>query len=750
MANGLLWSMQRLEVAIEGLVDTFQTSAGQLGIRIEELKTLPFWVRWREEETKPGRKTKVPYTPEGHRRASSTDPSCWGTYEAAINSPGGFGLPGMLSGVGLMLGDLPEYDVTLIGIDLDGCVRDGVIEPLAKKIVQRIGSYAEISPSGRGLKIFAALPFSSKNQLIRMMGKSKTGKPRSRVQFAKGNHEEIALDRSPRFYAYTGQRIPYSPTTINLTSLENIDWLLNNVGPSYLGQAPKTQDVKDHSGSGYAFRYVLHCRKRGLTADEALDALSEDIGPAGDWFARVDERQHQRVIDNVQALLDEEEANLAIVFDAHEGWVADDAITRRLNKRHAVVALQGQTKIATFYNTGAIGLGPERDLHTLYANDLVPTPDGKRSEPASKHWIRDAQRRTYPNGIAFLPMRNPPPGTLNLFSGWAVEADARSSCEMGLAHLKHVICSGDEAAFAYVEGYLAHLVQRPWEKPGVALVFQGLKGAGKDSIAEYLARMIGQQYVRAVSNPQHVTGKFNAHLETTLVLNLQEGFWAGNHTQEAVLKQLITSPYVEIERKGVDLASKQSFLRILITTNAEWVVPASADERRYAVFEVSPDRLGDTEYFTDLRSEMDGGGPAALLHHLQTVDLSEFDVRKPAKTDALIRQKIRSLRNVARWWFERLYVGDLCGARSEWRVGSISITRDVLRDDYESWMRAQKHHGETVAPDDFGKRLAKLVVLGESRPRQNAKRPRCYVIPELTSARKQLEVYLDGQIGWDE
>lgn len=42
----------------------------------------------------------------------------------------------------------------LVGIDLDKCITDGQIAPWAMEIVTRAASYAEISPSGNGLRIF--------------------------------------------------------------------------------------------------------------------------------------------------------------------------------------------------------------------------------------------------------------------------------------------------------------------------------------------------------------------------------------------------------------------------------------------------------------------------------------------------------------------------------------------------------------------------------------------------------------------
>ena len=56
-----------------------------------------------------------------------------------------------LAGVGLVL----TADLGLLGIDLDHCLKDGTPEPWAADIVRKVGSYAEVSPSGEGIRIFA-------------------------------------------------------------------------------------------------------------------------------------------------------------------------------------------------------------------------------------------------------------------------------------------------------------------------------------------------------------------------------------------------------------------------------------------------------------------------------------------------------------------------------------------------------------------------------------------------------------------
>ena len=74
--------------------------------------------------------------------------------------------------------------------------------------------------------------------------------------------------------------------------------------------------------------------------------------------------------------------------------------------------------------------------------------------------------------------------------------------------------------------------------------------------------------------------------------------------------------------KGVDVQSSRNFARIIMSSNNEWIVPASVDQRRFVVIEASSARIQDSEYFRAIADEMDTGGREALMHVLVNWDLS--------------------------------------------------------------------------------------------------------------------------------
>nr|WP_309142487.1 PriCT-2 domain-containing protein [Bradyrhizobium sp. sGM-13] len=155
----------------------------------------------------------------------------------------------------------------------------------------------------------------------------------------------------------------------------------------------------------------------------------------------------------------------------------------KLNKNHAVAFVKGKTVILTFEKDGTTSYGSVHDVYNYYENDRVATE--KSTEPVTKAWMRHKARRSYPNGIVFAPQGGPD-GAYNHWQGFAVEPDPSSSCARFLDHLRDNICAGDDNAYQWVIRWFAHMVQRPWEKPGTALVLKGRKGAGKDTIGDYV------------------------------------------------------------------------------------------------------------------------------------------------------------------------------------------------------------------------------------------------------------------------
>jgi len=106
---------------------------------------------------------KIPFSPhyDGRAMSNSRDGShrrTWGTFEEACAAVDKYGY----DGVGIM------FDGTIMGIDLDGVIKDGVMNEAARDIVTRVNSYTEYSPSGTGVHTlcFGSIPKGLRNDKI--------------------------------------------------------------------------------------------------------------------------------------------------------------------------------------------------------------------------------------------------------------------------------------------------------------------------------------------------------------------------------------------------------------------------------------------------------------------------------------------------------------------------------------------------------------------------------------------------------
>lgn len=295
---------------------------------------------------------------------------------------------------------------------------------------------------------------------------------------------------------------------------------------------------------------------------------------------------------------------------------------------------------------------------------------------AAQLWLRHPGRRRY-WGVEFNPKPKSGSKLYNMWKGFQVQPKA-GDWSLMRKHIEHEICRDNPEQIAYVMGWLARGVQKP-ELPGeVALVLRGEKGAGKGTLANAYGRLFEPHFM-AISNKEHLVGRFNAHLKSTIVLFVDEGFWAGDVQKEGVLKQLITEPDLPVEAKYVDLENAPNRLHIIMASNENWVVPVSGKERRYCVLDVSPERAGDMAYFDALRAEMANGGTEAMMHDLLQFDISQFQHRVPPATEGLHAQMVLSLRGFDAWWYGKLVRGRIDDG-TPWK-GATPVSLNYLFDD---------------------------------------------------------------------
>lgn len=176
----------------------------------QDMKDIPRWVLWRNvRRKKPDGSfvwAKMPFTASGSY-GSSTDAKTWCTYDEAAEAL----MLGDYDGLGFVLGD------GLHGIDLDDCRNEetGQLSDLALEVLDRVGGYAEVSPSGTGIKVF-----------------TRTNLDGSRTKKDMG----VELYRDGRYFTVTGHVLEDVHASVQ-TDVQDLGWLVKKVWGDSLSPA---------------------------------------------------------------------------------------------------------------------------------------------------------------------------------------------------------------------------------------------------------------------------------------------------------------------------------------------------------------------------------------------------------------------------------------------------------------------------------------------------------------------------------
>ena len=203
--------------------------------------------------------------------------------EGFINGGGG--------GIGIFLGIEYGTEYRLGGVDLDTCLSpDNGLTPWAQEVIDRFGTYGEISPSSTGVKLYFLYRAADLDAIRLITGThwSKNFKERTGSDHAPG----FELHIGHRYFAMTGDLYDGCPEVLRVIEVDDIAWLINEVGQRFTrpepdspaGQTYRTtpsSQKRDHSRSGATASRLLSLWANGFveTYEEARERLLNDSDP---------------------------------------------------------------------------------------------------------------------------------------------------------------------------------------------------------------------------------------------------------------------------------------------------------------------------------------------------------------------------------------------------------------------------------------------------------------------------------------
>jgi hypothetical protein len=254
--------------------------------------------------------------------------------------------------------------------------------------------------------------------------------------------------------------------------------------------------------------------------------------------------------------------------------------------------------------------------------------------PFLTRYMRSNEARMYAD-VRMVPPPEEVEPEENVYNTWKGFAASRISeppnpegVEFFRRHI-YELCNGEAAVAAYLEKYLAHLVQRPGELPGVVILIRGIEGCGKGLLYSFIEAIIGQNYAFSSTNAtDHVFGRFSDHLEHRFVVLLDEMELS---TAEEVMHKLKGECVAErrtIECKGVAPRVAKNYTRYLVFSNKSMPMAISASDRRMLCIGCRRGRMSPRESEKGFEHLRDPASIRAIYDHLlDVVNLEGFDIR---------------------------------------------------------------------------------------------------------------------------
>lgn len=444
-------------------------------------------------------------------------------------------------------------------------------------------------------------------------------------------------------------------------------------------------------------------------------------------------------------------------FDLYEPLI--DAI----NDEVAMVTVNGRVSYIRVpeFMRGELAFYPQSDIRAwlgryrwLYGSATDP-----KSKPGFDLWLQSDKANRF-EGVDFRPdegriiIHEDGREILNRFAGLSpgLEPNETGSYALFLEHLTQNICGGDLELVEFCLDWTAQLLQQPEKKSKAAIMIRGAKGTGKSLFSNVIATLVGKRYCTVVDSADSFLGRFNGHLADALLIQFEEGYFAGDPSHVGRLNNLITGDRLQVERKGMDSYTANHYARVIMTSNEDHVVPATGGERRFVVLDCLPHRKQDSAFFGALINELEAGGYGRLLHDLGNRDISKRDWGRPPMTAGLSNQIRHTMKSNEEWWADLLTTGVVGFTRTpdavltdslEWSWDQpLVIERDTL---FQSFCQLVPGFRRPPSPAMLGRFLRDVCPeIGERRIGGRENQAWCHVLPPRKDA---MSVFLKARPG---
>lgn len=413
----------------------------------------------------------------------------------------------------------------------------------------------------------------------------------------------------------------------------------------------------------------------------------------------------------------------------------DQILLNEMNNHYNHIVIGGKHKAMTFKNCPINGRKMSFEAKSEFFNYFSHEPKiaGFNKGAAWWHW---GGKNFYPEGVGYYPCAERlPKGTFNTFQAFPCQP-IQGDVTLILDHINNVLCDGDKEASEYFIQWLAHIFQKPMDKPTVAILLKSSEGTGKGTLFRLLAKMLGSNF-HQVNGIGQLIGRFNSVIAGRLLICGDEVDLTKKGAFDKA-KGIISEPMISLELKGIDPEPMPNFARFMVAGNHDSMIAAGTRERRFLALEPSTHRVDDRQYWIELNAVIDAHGAGAFLHYLLEVDLAGFNPYKAPATKGLIDEKLVNLKPSLAYLHIEL-------SKEKAFDGTVTISAKELVQHFKNW--ADMNAIPMTLPaarSQLGRALKDLDILPTGR--SDYKDGKVYNLPNSDILRKRFAILLGHEI----
>ena len=188
----------------------------------------------------------------------------------------------------------------------------------------------------------------------------------------------------------------------------------------------------------------------------------------------------------------------------------------------------------------------------------------------------------------------------------------KGSVKPFLDYIEHLI--PDKRDRREVLRWSATLIAKPDRRIMYALLLISIQhGTGKSTLASQILRPLVGHHNYWTPKGNKLISNFNSWAEGIRLAVFEDTDAGMSWDAYQKMKPLITEPYVEIERKGVDEYMQRNFVHLFITANSYAALKMENADRRWLIPRVTEEKK-DREYWVELRHWLLNGGLEKIMY----------------------------------------------------------------------------------------------------------------------------------------